>query len=399
MERRATEPDRRTHDIPGETGEEAELALLRSVGLADPAGIQPVGPIPDDDDGVNDRPEALEEHEVPGYRAEDDLDWPIITSDPKWLLDHGESRETPPGRSAPGDWLDRAKRAHGVVEPGTYDVEILPRGIRPIPTAKTDGVSFLVGIVGGDRDGFECRLNFLTDGPENLQRIVRRDLLILAALGAHAGRRRHRQRRRIDQGVGPQRRGPQDHAWPRPAGNAEWRRRHFRHVGRGGRAARWLIPGRLCLHALQGRGSGPLCQQADRRQDRRQLREIRLRPRHPLVLRAQDGERQFRHGGVAGQAGETPRHHAGDGCAASRPQSVAPAASPLGGHEPDEEHAGAVEPGVAGHRRRRLRRARALGAGGASRRCRPLHSRRCAGRGVLRRRVRRRGDVDNRACR
>ena len=93
MERRATEPDRRTYDIPGETGEDAELTLLRSVGLADPAA-QPIGPIPDDDDGVNDRPEALEEHEVPGYRAEDDLDWPIITSDPRWLLEHGGSRET-----------------------------------------------------------------------------------------------------------------------------------------------------------------------------------------------------------------------------------------------------------------------------------------------------------------
>ena len=82
-------------------------------------------------------------------------------------------------RSRRPDWLERAKRAHGVVEPGTYDVEILPRGIRPVPTAKTDGVSFLVGIVGGDRDGVECRLHFLIDGPENLQRIIRRDLLIL----------------------------------------------------------------------------------------------------------------------------------------------------------------------------------------------------------------------------
>ena len=117
----------------------AELALLRSVGLADPEQWPPANTVADDIpvfndvDGVNDRPEALEEHEVPGYRAEDDLDWPIITSDPKWLLDHGRSREAPHRRA---DWLERAKRAHGVVEPGTYDVEILPRGIRPVPTAK-----------------------------------------------------------------------------------------------------------------------------------------------------------------------------------------------------------------------------------------------------------------------
>ena len=83
MERPATEPDRRTNDIPGETGEEAELALLRSVGLADPEPWTTASRSPTsryDVDGVNDRPEALEEHEVPGYRAEDDLDWPIITS-------------------------------------------------------------------------------------------------------------------------------------------------------------------------------------------------------------------------------------------------------------------------------------------------------------------------------
>ena len=41
-------------------------------------------------------------------------------------------------------------------------------------------MSFLIGIVGGDRDGIECRLHFLIDGPGNLQRIIRRDLLILA---------------------------------------------------------------------------------------------------------------------------------------------------------------------------------------------------------------------------
>jgi hypothetical protein len=151
-----------------------------------------------DDAPAHDRPEAWEEHEYPGYDASKDMDWPPAA---KWresedepdhppepgALDRDSNRNfgpqgdghDPQGRAAVANWLQQSRQRHGDVVPGRYSIAILPRGIAPIETAKTRGVSFLVGILGGDFDGFEIRLNFLVDGPGGLDAVIRRDLSVL----------------------------------------------------------------------------------------------------------------------------------------------------------------------------------------------------------------------------
>jgi hypothetical protein len=170
-------------DIAAETGAQAMYALLALYGLCDqPETVAP-------------RPLAIDiwaEADVCGWPDEGPCENPAIVT--AWCAAVCRRNATmvsppPPGAEVTpeengADWLEKASRKHGVIPSGQYAAAILPRGMHPIATAKTSGVSFLVGIVGGAHDGTECRLSFLCEGPDA---IVRRDLGLLQQWGSALG--------------------------------------------------------------------------------------------------------------------------------------------------------------------------------------------------------------------
>lgn len=121
-------------------------------------------------------------------------------------LDGTASTAPPPPQEK--DFLVSAARRHGFAPPGRYEIEILPRDIRPFRTEKTCGITFYVRILGGDHHDTECRLRFLEQGPDAL---VRRDLRVLGQWGKALGV--GRQRDSIGYVIALGRAGQTHHVW------------------------------------------------------------------------------------------------------------------------------------------------------------------------------------------
>lgn len=75
------------------------------------------------------------------------------------------------------DWFAAACRQYGAIPPGRYRGAVLPHEIVAITTAKTTGVSFVIGIEEGPYANYECKIDLATGG--TLDAVIRHNLGIL----------------------------------------------------------------------------------------------------------------------------------------------------------------------------------------------------------------------------